>query len=57
MRGNAIRVIIASLGIFAPVYAQTISVTPTTVSVHADFCILAFTESHSIRVMRQLHPR
>ncbi len=34
MRGNAIRVIIASLGIFAPVYAQTISVTPTTVSVH-----------------------
>ena len=34
MRGSAIRVIIASLGIFAPAYAQTVTVTPTAVSVH-----------------------
>ena len=34
MRSSAIGVIIASLGAFAPAYAQTVTVTPTAVSVH-----------------------
>jgi len=34
MRGIAIRVIFAGLCVFAPLYAQTITVTPTAVSVH-----------------------
>ncbi len=34
MRGNAFRVIFAGLCVFAPVYAQTVTVTPTAVSVH-----------------------
>jgi len=34
MRGNTIRVIFAGLSLYAPVYAQTVTVTPTAVSVH-----------------------
>src|SRR5665213_1513679 len=34
MRGNTIREIFAGLSLFAPLYAQTVTVTPTAVSVH-----------------------
>src|SRR5579863_1580040 len=34
MRSSAIGVILAGLGVFAPAYAQTVTVTPTALSVH-----------------------